>query len=389
MSARLSEPDYQLVWPRSLFVAEASRLLNIRTESDWDDRCVLLLSDAFVSDHVDGPVAAFGRIPVESADPWNIQPATMTPRQKFLKDLMAQADCLHEDPPPKRPYWRDRQSSSPRAGDARWPIDVVVREFVALVYELDMARYLDRRFDVDCEDQPRGNQAEVVIERELGTTDVWPLVPAILSSDPDLFYTVVEFLHDCVARPRKPIFYHTWNDCGWHREEFDIETGRTVYRWRVNKIFERSDSGLRMAEDGEDVGRLVTVTDGARTELVDAVVNRADKEPTTDQVRHALALFRGRGADRNLKRSAVATLALVLEERRHGVLADAMTKTDRGALFEIANGFHVRHQRADQKRDYDEFYLDWIFWVYLASIELTNRVIDEQRNLRPAADIEW
>lgn len=56
-----------------------------------------------------------------------------------------------------------------------------------------------------------------------------------------------------------------------------------------------------------------------------------------------------------------------------------MAKSDRGALFEIANGFNIRHQRADQKRDYDDFYLDWIFWVYLASIELTNRILDEQQ----------
>lgn len=96
------------------------------------------------------------------------------------------------------------------------------------------------------------------------------------------------------------------------------------------------------------------------------------------QVRHALALFRERGADRNQKRSAVAALALVLEERRHNVLTDALAKSDRGALFDIANNFHVRHQDAKQKRDYDEFYLDWIFWVYLASVELTNRVIDKQ-----------
>ena len=68
----------------------------------------------------------------------------------------------------------------------------------------------------------------------------------------------------------------------------------------------------------------------------------------------------------------------MLEERRHNVLIDALAKSDRSALFDIANNFHVRHQDAKQKRDYDDFYLDWIFWLYLASIELTNRVIDQQ-----------
>ncbi|ABW09518.1 hypothetical protein Franean1_0050 [Parafrankia sp. EAN1pec] len=40
--------DYELVWPRHLFVHEASNLLNHRRiHRDWDDRCVLLLDHAF------------------------------------------------------------------------------------------------------------------------------------------------------------------------------------------------------------------------------------------------------------------------------------------------------------------------------------------------------
>jgi hypothetical protein len=68
----------------------------------------------------------------------------------------------------------------------------------------------------------------------------------------------------------------------------------------------------------------------------------------------------------------------VLEERRRGVLAQALAKSDRGALFDIANNFHIRHQDAKQQRDYDDYYLDWIFWLYLSTIELTNRVLDDQ-----------
>jgi len=48
VSTRLLEPDYQLVWPRVLFRAQASKLLNRRELRDWDDRCELLLDDAFV-----------------------------------------------------------------------------------------------------------------------------------------------------------------------------------------------------------------------------------------------------------------------------------------------------------------------------------------------------
>lgn len=246
------------------------------------------------------------------------------------------------------------------------------------MHELEESGYFEKRFTKDCIDEPYGDLPSQVIERELGVEGLWPLEQPRLADDLDLFFDVIELLHDLVARPQARQM-HRYGGCGWHHEGFEIGPGRTVYRWRVNKILEHSDLGLRLADEGDDAGRLVTVTDDTRTELVHALVIRDDGE-SADQVRHAIELFRARGADRNQKRSAVAALALVLEERRHNVLADALARSDRGALFDIANNFHIRHQDAKQKRDYDEFYLDWIFWVYLSTVELTNRVIDEQRS---------
>ncbi len=373
--ARLAEPDYQLVIPRALFTAEAAKLLNQRGLSDWNERCELLLDDAFIRGYEGGPLSEFREIAVTD-DPWGTSAprSSMTAKQQFLRDLMGKADQLREDASHRRPYWRER-----KAGQRTVVVldnAAVVREFIALVKELDEAGYLEKRFGKDCVDGPRGNVPGTLIARELGVEGLWPLEQRRISDDMDLFFDVVELLYDLVSRPLTRC-YHDYGECGWHHGDFEIEPGRMVYRWRVNKILARSDLGLRLAEDGEDIGRLVTVTDDARAELVQAVVARDDGE-SADQVRHALALFRQRGADRNQKRSAVAELFLVLEERRHDVLTGVLAKSDRVALFEIANNFHIRHQDAKQKRDYDEFYLDWIFWLYLATIELTNRVIDEQ-----------
>jgi hypothetical protein len=361
--------------PRALFTAEAAKLLNQRELKDWDDRCELLLAHAFVRGYESGPLSEFCEIAVSGSggdldDPWGTSAprSSLTAKQQFLRDLMGKVDQLREDSPHRRPYWRERKAGLDNAA--------MVRKFIALVDELDDTGYFEKRFGKDCVDDPRGNVPEKLIEQELGVESLWPLEQRRLVADMDLFFDVVELLHDLVSRPltRWP---HNYCECGWHHANFETEPGRVVYRWRVNKILARSDLRLRLAEEGEDIGRLVTVTDDARAELVQAVVARDDGEPA-DQVRHALALFRQRGADRNQKRSAVAALNLVLEERRYNVLTDALAKSDRGALFDIANNFHVRHQDAKQKRDYDEFYLDWIFWLYLATIELTNRVIDEQ-----------
>jgi hypothetical protein len=298
----------------------------------------------------------------------------LTAKQQFLRDLMGRADLLHEDASHRRPYWRER-----KAGQRNVVVlsaEAVVREFVALANEFEELGYFEKRFGKDCVDDSYGDRPSQLIERELGIDGLWPLTSSRLVEDLDLFFDVIEVLHDLAARPLTR-YFHSYSGCGWHHQGFDIESGRVVYRWRVNKILERSDLGLRLAEEGDDTGRLVAVTDDARTELVQALVARDDGEPA-DQVRHAIELFRARGADRHQKRSAVAALALVLEERRCNVLTAALAKSDRGALFDIANNFHIRHQDAKQKRDYDEFYIDWIFWVYLSTVELTNRVIDEQ-----------
>jgi hypothetical protein len=116
---------------------------------------------------------------------------------------------------------------------------------------------------------------------------------------------------------------------------------------------------------------MVMVTADSRHELVDALVTSEGE--TGDQIRHAVALFRARGADRHQKRSAVVVLARILENRRD-ILQTKLLRKDEGALFMIANQFDLRHQNEQQKSDYDEAFLDWLFWWYLATIELTDRL---------------
>jgi len=56
---------------------------------------------------------------------------------------------------------------------------------------------------------------------------------------------------------------------------------------------------------------------------------------------------RYRNASEHDKRSACIALAGVLEERR-ALLNQDMMKKDEGALFDIANNFAIRHQKAQQ-----------------------------------------
>jgi hypothetical protein len=289
---------------------------------------------------------------------------------------MKNADKLAEGDLKKRPYWRERKAGSIHLQE--WSLRATVRDTVALLEKLDNRAYFEKRTGKDCVDDPQEIDLGALLEKELGETSLWPFSVDRLAEDEGLFFDVVEAIHDLVSRPRNRSM-HSYAGCGWHHSDFESTSARKIYRWHVNRLFSQGGVTLRLADEGEDVGRLVARTDEEREDLIRATASRPDAEDSPGgQVRHAIRIFRARGADRNDKRSAVAALALVLEERRHDVLAETLAKSDRGALFEIANNFHVRHQDAKQKRQYDDFYLDWVFWVYLSTIELTNRVLDEQ-----------
>ena len=98
-----------------------------------------------------------------------------------------------------------------------------------------------------------------------------------------------------------------------------------------------------------------------------------DDEATGDRVRHGIALFRARSARELEKRLAVVALALVLEERR-ALLKRKLLSKDEGALFKIAGDFAFRHQDGRQRKDYDRVFRDWVYWWYLATIQLTDRL---------------
>jgi hypothetical protein len=186
---------------------------------------------------------------------------------------------------------------------------------------------------------------------------------------------LVEVFHDMVSRPTSR-WWHSYGGCGWHYSAFAIGPARRLYRWRVNRLLASSTLGLRLAEEGEDQGRLVRVEPSGLEDLPERAVQTAAPEKV-NRVQHAIALFRSRTAGAEERRSAVIALAGILEERRD-VLKDELLSKDEGALFTIANQFAIRHQGADQRGDYDPAFLDWLFWWYLGTVQLTDQLLARQ-----------
>lgn len=262
-------------------------------------------------------------------------------------------------------------------------IDAAQREWLAAIYEFQHRGYLGKAAPDPCvdDDYPGVNPDDVLdtmIADRIGSRGLWSPRPP--SWEEAAFFDLVEIFHDLVARPRRR-HLHNFGGCGWHYSVFTPRPAQILYRWTVNRILARNGIELRLAKSGEDVGRLVGEAHDARSDLIEAALTAPD--PTRkNSVAHAIALFRSRSATIDEKRSACVTLAGLLEERR-GLLKKELLSTDEGDLFLVANKFGIRHRKADQKKAYDAAYLDWIFWWYLATNELTDRLLARQTGTAP------
>lgn len=100
--------------------------------------------------------------------------------------------------------------------------------------------------------------------------------------------------------------------------------------------------------------------------------------PLADPLRHAIEQYRRRGATEQDKRTAVLHLAGVLEPLRGDIDEYLMPKDERD-LFEIVNRFSIRHNKPNQQRNYDtEIWLDWMFYVNVATARALISVLDRQ-----------
>ncbi|GAA3832768.1 hypothetical protein GCM10022226_62570 [Sphaerisporangium flaviroseum] len=361
--------SYELVWPTALFLAEGQRVA-LSSGSSWSDRVKWLLTEALsgataVADFEDAAYDVDG-------DPWALptgQLTTMTNHQRdWFTELLRRADELRQASAP-RAYWPQRRVGS--SAHTESPLRDAHRDFTQIIATFESNGYLIEAFGQPCvdSDEELPDPADV-IEHRLGIGGLWPLVPADWNED--TFYGLVEVFHDMVSRPRRRE-NHPFGACGWHYYEFHVVPGQILYRWKINQMLRSAGVEYELAAEGEDRGRLIAVTDDARSHLVHQVL-QTSTPGIKERVDHAIALFRNRSASPESKRSAIVTLAGVLEERRQ-LIRDNLGKPDEGSLFEIANRYDLRHRRTDQLGDYDPVFLDWIFWWYLATVELTSRLI--------------
>ncbi len=384
--------ELQLVWPPALFAAEARALLAAVAD---DDALGGLLAEAFHGGRGEQLLRQVADsqppVPVQPVDsPWSSVTDSLV-RAAFSRRatarLVGELATAAADLPRYvfRPLFRERQQLTVAAALS---VAETKDRFVQLVTELSGLGYFEDAFGSECgdsHDTPNIQGQRTLADRlDLHDVALWPLGTwsdgtAVLSGVhgewiAEVFFEVMEALDEVVARPRQRSWHGFHNE--WDYSDYSRPVGQAVYRWRVNALLDRSDVPLRLAEDGKDVGLLVTSAGDARNDLVDRVLRTPD--PTVrDLVVHAVSQFRSRDATTLAKHGATKHLADVLELRR-GLLKRELFSGDEDDLFQIANRFQIRHLSEQQKGDYNPAFLDWVFWWYLGTIELTNKLLERQ-----------
>ena len=353
--------SYTLWWPRDLFIDSVEDLYSRGAGSgmgrDWKDAVLLLLRQAFASK---APAEDFKQVLSE----WPSDDGVNTCLQ-WLSEL---ADAAKNQTLGAKPYFSQRGTDASDARESSLP--AIVGQVRLLVKRLSDSDYFCGDLGFDCPYEPDSFISTPLreLDRRVGKSSLW-VRRETQWSESDL-YDFVEVFHDLATRPTR-VWYCDGACNEWHPASHSREFGQALYRGLMNQLLDKTALDMRIAESGEDIGRLVQASPEGVGRLVEEMLE--GQSPAKEQVSYAIATFRQREGTVEQRRSAVVSLAGVLEERK-ALLKEELLTNDAKDLFHIANRFHLRHQNEQQKKDYDPEFLDWIFYWYLATVKLSDQL---------------
>lgn len=213
-----------------------------------------------------------------------------------------------------------------------------------------------------------GSDVEIFIYEKIFYEQVWPVKEYYESYTEDILFTMIEFLYDYVSEPVNE-WYHDWDNCGWHCQQFDKEKGKLKYREEINGILKKYASGYLLSEEGQ----VQKLADTGFEDLVYTKTITDDKDNIDSRINGAINKFLHYKSNIDDKKGALLALFGVLEYLKTCNIK--LEGKDSSDLFNIMNGFDLRHHQKVQQKDYqkDEWY-EWLFYTCLASIKLLLRL---------------
>jgi len=279
-----------------------------------------------------------------------------------------------------------RDYYSRRAGSQAEGIDLTqLRKGLRALYSsLEKLGYFQEAMGYRCVDEgdvpgTMGEDIEAYFFLRLRREGLYPIESCSEQYTEEDVFDIMELLYDHVSQPVSG-HHHTYNDCGWHYNEFDEEGGRKEFREEVNRLLSDYGRGYELLVLGE----VVALPEPGMKGLFAEPETKVDPANVEERIVRAQQLFLSRRSSTHDRRDAVKELTDVLEFLRPTVKKQLL-KADEQALFNIANNFGIRHHRPSQQTDYDtEIWLSWVFHVYLATLQAVTKTLAKQETPSPA-----
>jgi hypothetical protein len=275
----------------------------------------------------------------------------------------------------KRNYYSVRTGKiSP---DQQVNFEVLKKLFSVIYSKLNSDGYFQKYFGIDCQDGyipgELGEEIEAMMFVNLRKDNLYPIYQNLPNYTEDDLFDVIEFLHDHCSKGLNG-HYHSWNNCGYHYEEFNDIEGQKHFRELLNPILREYKDGFEISESGE----ILILSDNGLTNLFEADIPTNDKENISNKIDSAILKFRRHKSTLDDRREAIRELADVLEFLRPAI-KEHLTKKDENDLFNIANNFGIRHHNKDQQTEYDKaIWYSWIFYYYLATLHAVLRMTNKK-----------
>lgn len=250
----------------------------------------------------------------------------------------------------------------------------VLKKIFSLKYnKLYSDGYFQKYFGIDCHDGyisgELGEEIDVIMFVNLKKGNLYPIEKYLPNYSEDDFFDVIEFFHDHCSKGING-HYHSWNNCGYHFEEFNDIEGQKHYREVINPILREYKDGFEISESGE----ILILSDNGLSNLFEADIPTNDKENISNKINSAIIKFRRHKSTLDDRREAIRELADVLEYIRP-TIKKYLNNKDENDIFNIANNFGIRHHNKDQQKEYDKaIWYSWIFYYYLATLHAVLRM---------------
>lgn len=282
----------------------------------------------------------------------------------------------------------DREYYNRRHGHVKGPGNLLCSQLVELVIdsyqELLEEGYLQQAFGYYCSqrnEDVKGRTGQTLQTQLLLKTgiDLNKLPKQMQSFRESHLFSFIEFIFDYVAEPDEMDDLPRCNDpyCGTHYdprgEHFSEAGGKQEWRERVNPYLRHYEGGYELSPEGE----VRQLAPQGFEDLLEMPPSEATPENEQDIIDRAIKKFRNGKSTRQDRKDAIGELYKILERHRKNVVKLTFTKTDNKVLFGIANEFTIRHYRDGQLDDYDDSFLDWLFYVYLSTVHLVLELAHE------------